>query len=189
MAGADPAGVLGTVYLLHFSQLYMPYPDAPAICCAGHYTGFAPGGPRGLKRRLAKHGTAEGARLMLVITRAGIGWQVARIWWPGNRTLERRLKVQGGASRRCPLCGVVPRPGPLPRNFSGSVSRTLTTDLQKDAAGLMTAAQLAEHSGLRYGAVTGKLARPLDRGPLPAGADPWALPVPALAGVARHLGR
>lgn len=182
MAAPDPDGVLGTVYLLHFNQLYVPYPGAPAICCAGHYTGFAPGGPRGLKRRLAKHGTAEGARLMLVITRAGIGWQVARIWWPGNRTLERRLKVQGGASRRCPLCGVVPRPGPLPRTIDGRVSRILTTDLQKDAAGLMTAEQLAKHSGLRYGAVTGKLARPLDRGPFPASADPWALPLPALAG-------
>lgn len=118
---------------------------------------------------------------MLVITRAGIGWQVARIWWPGNRTLERRLKIQGGASRRCPLCGVVPRPGPLPRNTDGRVSRILTTDMQKDAARLMTAAQLAEHSGLRHGAVTGRLARPLDRGPLPAGADPWALPLPLLA--------
>src|SRR5215469_3003603 len=182
MAGADPAGVLGTVYLLHFDQLYMPYPDAPAICCAGHYTGFAPGGPRGLRRRLAKHGTAEGARLMLVITRAGIGWQLARVWWPGTRDLERRLKVQGGASRRCPLCGVVPRPGPLTRNTDGRVSRTLTTDMQKDAAGLMTAAQLAGHTALRYGLVAGKLPRPFGRGPVPPGADPWALPLPVLAG-------
>jgi hypothetical protein len=180
MAGVDPAGVPGTVYLLHFDQLYMPYPDAPEICCAGHYTGFAPGGPRGLKRRLAKHGTAEGARLMLVITRAGIGWQLARVWWPGTRDLERRLKVQGGASRRCPLCGVVPRPGPLPRNTDGRVSRTLTTDMQKDAAGLMTAAQLAGHTALRYGLVAGRLPRPLERGPVPPGADPWALsPAPA----------
>ena len=177
---AGPA--TGTVYLLHFDEWYRPYPDAPACSCAGHYTGFAPGGPRGLSRRLAKHGTAEGARLMLVITRAGIGWQVARIWWPGTRSLERRLKLQGGASRRCPLCGVTPRPGPLPRNADGRVSRSLTTDAQKDTAGLMTAAQLAEHTALRYGAVSGKPPRPADRGPVAPGDDPWALPLPALAG-------
>jgi hypothetical protein len=31
MAGAGPAGVPGTVYLLHFSQLYMPYPGANPV--------------------------------------------------------------------------------------------------------------------------------------------------------------
>lgn len=60
------------------------------------------------------------------------------------------------------------------------------TDAQKDAAGLMTAAQLAEHTALRYGAASGKLPRPFDRGPLAPGDDPWAGPlpaaVPALAG-------
>lgn len=175
-------GGLGTVYLIHFNEPYVPYPDAPPLCCAGHYTGFADGGPAGLKRRLAKHGTWEGARLMLVITRAGIGWQLARVWWPGTRDLERRLKIQGGASRRCPLCGVVPRPGPLPRNRDGRVSRSLTSDAQKDAAGLMTASQLAEHTALRYGAVSGKPSRPAARGPVLPDNDPWALPLPALTG-------
>lgn len=174
--------VLGTVYLLHFSRLYIPYPDAPPHCCAGHYTGFAEGGPRGLARRLAKHGTWEGANLMLVITRAGIGWQLARTWY-GTRDTERRLKNQGGAARRCPLCGVTPRPGgPLPRNADGRVSRTLTTDAQKEAAGLMTAGQLADHTALRYGAVSGKPPRPCTRGPVLPDNDPWALPLPALAG-------
>jgi len=182
----EPCGMsgpaIGLVYLLHFDQLYVPYPDAPAGSCAGHYTGFAYGGPRGLSRRLAKHGTSEGARLMLAIARAGIGWQLARTWWPGTRDLERRLKVQGGAARRCPLCGITPRPCPLPRNANGLVSRSLTSDAQKNTAGLMTAAQLAEHTALRYGAVAGKLPRPSDRGPLPPRDDPWALPLPALAG-------
>jgi hypothetical protein len=115
---------------------------------------------------------------MLVITKAGITWQLARVW-PGDRNLERRLKVQGGASRRCPLCGVTPRPGPLPRNTDGRISRSLTTDAQKATAGLMTAAQMAEHSALRHGAATGRLARPFDRGAVPADADPWAIPLPA----------
>jgi hypothetical protein len=28
--------------------------------------------------------------------------------WPGGRDHERELKVMGGASRRCPDCGVRP---------------------------------------------------------------------------------
>jgi len=170
----------GLVYLLHFAQVYVPYPGAPAYSCAGHYTGFAAGGPQELRRRLAQHGTAAGARLMLAVAKAGIAWELARTW-PGDRALERRLKVQGGAARRCPLCGVTPRPGPLPRNADGSVSRTLTTDAQKAAAGLMTAAQLAEHTELRHGAMRGKLPRPFDHGTLPAADDPWAVPLPAPA--------
>ena len=43
----------------------------------------------------------------------------------------------------------------------------------------MTAAQLAEHTALRRGLVTGKMPRPLDRGPLAA--DPWAIGPPLSA--------
>lgn len=164
-------GTSGIVYLLCFDELYMPYPGAPLYCCARHYTGFVPGGPRALARRLAEHGTARGARLMLAVRKAGITWQLARTW-PGDRTRERQLKRQGGAARRCPLCGVTPRPGPLPRNADGRVSRSLTTDAQKLAAGLMTAAQWAEHTAMRRSAVTGKLPRPVQRGPLTD--DLWA---------------
>jgi hypothetical protein len=163
---------LGIIYLLHFDRLYVPYPGAPLRDCAGHYTGFAPGGPRALRRRLAKHGTTRGARLMLAVRTAGITWQLARTW-PGDRVRERQLKRQGGAARRCPLCGVTPRPGELPRTAGGRVSRSLTTDAQKARAGLMTAAQWAEHTVLRRGAVTGKLPRPAERGPLAD--DPWAV--------------
>ena len=170
----------GLVYLLHFRQLYVPYPGAPTCACAGHYTGFADGGPMALKRRLAKHGTAAGARLMLAVARAGIDWELARTW-PGTRALERRLKIQGGARRRCPLCGVTPRPGPLPRNADGRVSRSLTSDREKDAAGLMTAALWAAHTELRRGAVSGQPARPAERGVISPGADPWAAPLPLLA--------
>jgi hypothetical protein len=53
------------------------------------------------------------------------------------------------------------------------VSRSLTTDPQKLTAGLMTAAQWAEHTALRRGTVTGKLPRPFERGPLAE--DPWAV--------------
>ena len=85
----------GTVYLLHFDRPYRH---------AGHYTGWT----TNLPARLAEHATGHGARLLAVITQAGIGWHLARTW-PGTRHTERGLKRQGGASRRCPLCGVHPR--------------------------------------------------------------------------------
>ena len=148
----------GIVYLLHFDQPYRH---------ARHYVGWA----SNVKRRLAEHEAGRGARLLAVVRAAGIGWQLARMW-PGSRARERQIKRQGGHARHCPLCGV--RPRRVPVNADGSLSRSRTTDAQKLAAGVMTAAQLAEHTALRHGAVTGKPSRPADRGPLPA--DPWALP-------------
>jgi hypothetical protein len=172
---ARPAGL---VYLLHFDQLYVPYPGAPRRDCAGHYTGHARGGPRELKRRIGQHGTEKGARLMLAVRNAGITWQLARTW-PGGTDREYQLKQQGGASRRCPLCGITPRPSRgLPCNADGCASRSLTSDAEKAAVGLMTAAGLAEHTALRRGLVTGKPARVVARGPVFP--DPWAAlpPVP-----------
>ncbi|MGP4105307.1 hypothetical protein [Nonomuraea sp. KM90] len=86
----------GTVYLLHFDQ---PYKHAR------HYIGWTPGD---LNRRLRQHRNGTGARLLQVITAAGIGFALARTW-NGGRNLERSLKRRGGASRACPLCGVTPR--------------------------------------------------------------------------------
>jgi hypothetical protein len=86
-------GPRGWVYLLHFERPYRH---------ARHYTGFA----TDLERRLNAHLCGRGARLMAVIAAAGIGWQLARVW-PGTRGLERCLKNQGGAARRCPICSAV----------------------------------------------------------------------------------
>jgi predicted GIY-YIG superfamily endonuclease len=87
--------VTGTVYLLHFHRPYRH---------AGHYTGWT----TDLTARLAQHATGRGARLLAVVSSAGIGWELARTW-TGTRAVERALKRQGGASRRCPLCGIHPR--------------------------------------------------------------------------------
>jgi predicted GIY-YIG superfamily endonuclease len=87
--------VSGTVYLLHFDR---PYGHA------GHYTGWT----RDLTARLTEHANGHGARLTAVVKAAGIGWTLARTW-AGTRATERALKRQGGASRRCPLCGVHPQ--------------------------------------------------------------------------------
>jgi hypothetical protein len=150
--------VPGTVYLLHLVRPYVPYPGAPPCACAQHYTGFAEGGPRGLARRLADHGTAHGSPLLLAARQAGITWELARTW-DGTRARERQLKRQGSARRYCPLCGVRPilAPGELPTNLDGSLSRSRIADVQLAAAGLMTRAQLAEHAALCRGAARGRV--------------------------------
>lgn len=86
----------GTVYLLHFDQ---PYKHAR------HYIGWT----RDLDSRLADHRAGSGARLLAVLKAQGIGFQLARTWTGVSRARERQLKVQGGASRCCPMCGVKPR--------------------------------------------------------------------------------
>jgi hypothetical protein len=82
---------LGTVYLFHFDQR-----DEHA----GHYTGWA----EDLDHRVAEHVAGRGARLIEVITQAGIGFRLARTWPGVTRARERQLKRQGGASRHCPIC-------------------------------------------------------------------------------------
>jgi len=81
---------IGVVYLVHFTEPYRH---------ARHYTGWT----ADLESRLAEHHAGRGARLLQVITQAGIEWTLARTW-QGTRERERQLKRQGGASRRCPIC-------------------------------------------------------------------------------------
>ena len=87
----------GTIYLLHFDQ---PYKHAR------HYTGWT----IDLDQRLNEHRQGHGARLIAVITAAGIGFQLARTR-PGGRADERAIKRFGGATRYCPLCTSRPRRG------------------------------------------------------------------------------
>jgi predicted GIY-YIG superfamily endonuclease len=94
-AAHERGGTIGTIYLIHLDRAYRH---------ARHYTGWTPD----LETRLAKHARGQGARLLTVARQAGITWQLARTW-TGTRTHERALKRQGGASRRCPLCGITPR--------------------------------------------------------------------------------
>jgi predicted GIY-YIG superfamily endonuclease len=107
----------GVVYLLHL--------DAPGYAHARHYTGWT----ADLPARLALHEAGQGARLLAVAHAAGIGWTLARTW-PGTRARERQLKRQGGASRRCPLCGVTPRAG-----ANGHVPSDSRSDAAPGAAG------------------------------------------------------
>ncbi len=177
---AGQVGAQGLVYLLHFDVVYVPYPGAPRRDCAQHYTGRVRGGPRALAKRLAQHGTTSGAALMRAVRRAGITWQLARTW-PGGSDRERQLKRQGGAARRCPLCGIAPRSGDLPRNANGSVSRSLATDEQLAGAGLMTAAAQAEHTELRRGAAAGRVPGVVRLAEVPADDRWYAASAAALA--------
>ena len=103
----------GVVYLLHFDRPYRH---------ARHYTGFA----TELDARLEEHAERRGARLLAVITEQGIGWQLARTW-SGTRARERQLKNQGGASRRCPLCGHPARTTSSPPHPAATRSAPLTS--------------------------------------------------------------
>jgi predicted GIY-YIG superfamily endonuclease len=92
----------GTCYLLHFTEPYAGTPartgNKPQI--VSHYLGLA---PVSLGRRLAAHRSGNGARLIAVISAAGIGWELARTWPPAPG-LERRLKKRKKARELCPIC-------------------------------------------------------------------------------------
>jgi hypothetical protein len=118
---------------------------------------------------------------MLAVRAADITWRLARTW-PGGAERERQLKRQGGAARRCPLCGVVPRPGELPRNAVGGVARSLVTDVRLSLAGLMTRAALGAHAELRRGAAAGRVPGVVRLAAVP-GDDLWYA-APASAGLA-----
>lgn len=102
MSGADTAAAApaGTVYLLHFAYPYR-HPR--------HYLGYADHP----EQRLARHRTGTGARLLEVISEAGIDWRLARTW-SGTRTLERRLKIWHSGVRLCPICRGVARQSAAP---------------------------------------------------------------------------
>ena len=78
------------VYLLHFTQ---------PLHHAQHYLGYADD----LERRLERHRTGNGARLVQVCAEHGIDFVLVRTW-EGGRDLERHLKNQHNGRKLCPLC-------------------------------------------------------------------------------------
>jgi predicted GIY-YIG superfamily endonuclease len=80
----------GIVYLIHFQR---------KLAHSGHYIGFT----TNLDKRITDHLCGQGARLMEVITEAGIEWKVARTW-QGDRNFERYLKNRKDAPRLCVIC-------------------------------------------------------------------------------------
>ena len=91
-----------TVYLIHFEQ---PLGDARnPHGQAQHYIGFTDD----LDARLEAHRKGNGAAIMAAVSRAGIGWTLARTW-AGGRDLEKQLKRRKKARCLCPVCRVKSR--------------------------------------------------------------------------------
>jgi hypothetical protein len=107
-AEANYGPEIGTTYLLHFCD---PQTGEPArYKHAGHYIGWT----QDLAARLDAHARGTGARLIEVITKAGLGFRLVRTWPGTTRDREDLLKHAGGGRRYCPECGVTPRQGTGP---------------------------------------------------------------------------
>jgi predicted GIY-YIG superfamily endonuclease len=82
--------MMGLVYLLHFSKRYHH---------AQHYLGWT----ESLPQRMKAHYAGQGARLLEVVSQAGIDFDVVRTW-EGDRQMERALKNRKSSALLCPLC-------------------------------------------------------------------------------------
>lgn len=78
------------IYLLHFTK---PYKHSR------HCLGFTDD----LDARIERHRAGNGSRLINVITKAGINFELVRTW-PGGRLFERKLKRRRDSPRLCPIC-------------------------------------------------------------------------------------
>ena len=85
------------VYLLHYVR---------GLHRAQHYLGYL-----GLRdnhyQRIRTHANGtSGAHLQHVFYQQGIPFIIARTWWDGDRTVERKLKNLKNARLLCPICRV-----------------------------------------------------------------------------------
>lgn len=91
------------VYTLHLWPKLGPASAGP-VGQAEHYTGTAK--QSRLRARWTDHALGRGARMLAAQVERGGGWIVAKVE-PGGHEREKQLKIQGGASRRCPVCKTV----------------------------------------------------------------------------------
>jgi hypothetical protein len=101
-------GPVGWVYLLCFRDPATGH-HAPlrGNGCRGQYAGHYWGWTDDLLRRIAEHRNPRwtgAGRLVQVALAAGLTFELAWLEYPATRGRERRLKNQGSAYRRCPLC-------------------------------------------------------------------------------------
>src|SRR5215475_7789085 len=78
------------IYLIHFAHAHFH---------ARHYLGSTDD----LAARIECHRSGNGARLMEVVTGAGIEWEVVRTW-KGSRLIERAIKRRHNTPALCPVC-------------------------------------------------------------------------------------
>jgi hypothetical protein len=102
------AGPQGWVYLLCFrdptSGEHRPLQGQG---CRGQYAGHYWGWTQDLVRRIRQHRNPAwtgAGRLVQVALAKGLSFELAWLEYPATRGRERRLKNQGSAYRRCPLC-------------------------------------------------------------------------------------
>jgi predicted GIY-YIG superfamily endonuclease len=101
-------GPVGWVYLLCFRDPTTGQ-HRPLVGngCRGQYAGHYWGWTDDLERRIAQHRNPRwrgAGRLVQVALEAGLTFELAWLEYPATRGRERRLKNQGSAYRRCPLC-------------------------------------------------------------------------------------
>jgi hypothetical protein len=130
------SGPQGWVYLLCFRDPATGH-HQPLVGngCRGQYAGHYWGWTDDLERRISQHRNPRwtgAGRLVQVALAAGLSFELAWLEYPATRGRERRLKNQGSAYRRCPLCrgtggpldpaaavaAIQPSPLPLPHSPS-----------------------------------------------------------------------
>jgi hypothetical protein len=101
-------GPQGWVYLLCFRDPATgAHRPLQGNGCRGQYAGHYWGWTDDLIRRIAQHRNPRwrgAGRLVQVALAAGLSFELAWLEYPATRGRERRLKNQGSAYRRCPLC-------------------------------------------------------------------------------------
>jgi hypothetical protein len=101
-------GPQGWVYLLCFRDPATgQHQPLQGQGCRGQYAGHYWGWTQDLIRRIAQHRNPAwtgAGRLVQVALEAGLTFELAWLEYPATRGRERRLKNQGSAYRRCPLC-------------------------------------------------------------------------------------
>jgi hypothetical protein len=101
-------GPQGWVYLLCFRDPTTgQHRPLQGQGCRGQYAGHYWGWTQDLVRRIAQHrnpARTGAGRLVQVALAAGLSFELAWLEYPATRGRERRLKNQGSAYRRCPLC-------------------------------------------------------------------------------------
>jgi hypothetical protein len=102
------SGPVGWVYLLCFRDPTTGQ-HAPLVGngVRGQYAGHYWGWTDDLLRRINQHRNPRwhgAGRLVQVALEAGLTFELAWLEYPATRGRERRLKNQGSAYRRCPLC-------------------------------------------------------------------------------------
>ena len=83
---------MGLVYIIHFEE---------KLKHAQHYIGFV---ENDLQQRIERHLANQGSKLLAAVNKAGIKWEVVKVYENVDRAFERKLKNRKGARHLCPKC-------------------------------------------------------------------------------------